>query len=139
MPGTRERVPGIEQRGQLAVDDVPVDLRVAVFGAALAAELTRVVPGLRRVRGVADAVFGAAVFGAAVLEVADLAAPAFGAAVLAAESLAARASGASAFGAAAFGAAFAGASATASTTLPGVSDDERTFDQARSPRSARLP
>ena len=120
---------------------MPVALRVAVFGAALAAALTRVVarfgagvlamvvPAVRRVRWVGEAVFGAAVFGALAL----------GAAALGAAGLPAGDLESAAFGAAAFGAAFAGASATASTTMPGVSDDERTFDQVRSPRSARLP
>ena len=130
---------------------MPVALRVAVFGAALAAALTRVVarfgagvlamvvPAVRRVRWVAEAVLGAAVLGAAVFGALALGAAALGAAGLRAGALESAAFGAAAFGAAAFGAAFAGASATASTTLPGVSDDERTFDQVRSPRSARLP
>ena len=138
MPGTHERYPASsgDDRAvrQPLVDEVPVGLRVAVFGAALAAELTRVV-----------ARFGAAVFGAAALGAAAFGARAFGAAVFGAAAFGAAAFGAAAFeavlfGAAVFGAAvFAGASATASTTLPGVRDEERTFDQVRSPRSARLP
>ena len=95
---------------------------VARFGAVV---LAMVVAAERRVRWVPEAVFGAPDFGAAALV----------AAVLGAARLAAGALGAADFGAADF----AGASATASTTLPGVSDDERTFDQVRSPRSARLP
>ena len=42
MPGTRDGCPA-SSCDQPAVDDVPVALRVAVFGAALAAALTRVV------------------------------------------------------------------------------------------------
>jgi hypothetical protein len=113
----------------LGVAFVPVPTRVVVrfavvFGAAVA-----FLAAAGAAAGLVDRVFGAAAFGAAAL----------GAAALGAGALGAGALGAAAFGAASAAAAFFGGSATASTTRPGVSDDERTFDQVRSPRSARLP
>ena len=81
MPGTRGGCPASairSARGQ----DVPVTFRVAVFGAAFAAVLTRVVrfgagvlvmvvlPAVRRVRGGVAAVFGAAFWTAAVIRAA---------------------------------------------------------------------
>ena len=99
------------------------------------------------------AVFGVPVVGAAGFDAPAFGAPAFCAAVLGAAGttggMAAAFAARAVFGAAVVtlvatgflgvGSVPRGASGLASTTVPGRSGDERTRDQVRSPRSARLP